>query len=128
MHFGIDQSVRARRQLASKVTESTGLLSGGRRTISEYRIAIDNGSGRNITLELWDRIPVSRSEEIQVALLDPSTPLANDAYYATEQQPQGLLKWWLSVPAGASERNAYVVSWTVRIDRAKDVQMTPLPE
>jgi uncharacterized protein (TIGR02231 family) len=128
MHFGIDQTVRARRQLAGRITESTGLLSGGRRTTSDYRIAIDNASGRNLTLEVWDRIPVSRNEQIQVQLIEPNIPLASDAYYTAEQQPQGLLKWWLSVPAGASERNAFVISWGVQIDRAKDVQVTPLPD
>jgi uncharacterized protein (TIGR02231 family) len=128
MHFGIDQTVRARRQLAGRVTESTGLLSGGRRTTSDYRIAIDNASGRNLTLEVWDRIPVSRNEQIQVQLIEPNISLASDAYYTAEQQPQGLLKWWLSVPAGASERNAFVISWSVQIDRAKDVQVTPLPD
>ncbi|MBC7792516.1 MAG: DUF4139 domain-containing protein, partial [Clostridia bacterium] len=128
MHFGIDQTVKARKQLLVKSSESTGLLSGGRRTSSSYRITIDNSSGRDLTLELWDRIPVSRSEDIQIQMIDLTTKLATDAHYATEQQPQGLLKWWLNISATARGLQSFTIDYTVRIDRAKDVIMTPLPE
>ena len=93
-----------------------------------YRITIDNGSGRDITLEMWDRIPVSRHEDIQIQLIEPNVRLADDQHYITEQRPQGLLKWWLTVPATARDRNPMLVTYGVRIDRAKDVQTTPLPE
>lgn len=128
MHFGIDQSIRARRQLVSTSTENTGLLGGGRRINSAYRLTIDNNSGRAITLELWDRIPVSRSEEIQIQMIDLSTQLAGDAIYLAEQRPQGLLKWLLNVPSSARNAQAFTITYTVRIDRAKNVNMTPLPE
>lgn len=128
LHFGIDQAVKVKRQLVRKTTENTGLLSGGRRTISEYRLVIDNGTGHDITLELWDRIPVSRNEEIQIELTEPSVRLASDQHYLTEQRPTGLLKWWLTIPASSRGLNAMEITYGVRIDRAKDVQMTPLPE
>ena len=128
IHFGIDQSVKARRQLVSKVTESTGLLGGGLRTAYDYRINIDNASGKAITLEMWDRHPISRHEDIQVVLRDLSDPLDADARYVADQQPQGLMKWWLHIPAGATGQNAKVITYGVRIDRAKDVEMTELPE
>lgn len=127
-HFGIDQAVKIKRQLVNKITENTGLLSGGRRTIYDYRLVIDNGSGHDITLELWDRIPVSRNEEIQIELTDPSVKLASDQLYLTEMRPMGLLKWWLTIPAGSRGLNSMEITYSVRIDRAKDVQMTPLPE
>ena len=64
MHFGIDQSVRARRQLASKSTENTGLLSGGRRTTSDYRIAIDNGSRLRSNDSILCATPLSRTVKL----------------------------------------------------------------
>ena len=57
-----------------------------------------------------------------------TTKTATDAFYIAEQQPQGLLKWWLAIPASARGLNSMTIDYTVRIDRAKDVQMTPLPE
>ncbi len=128
LHFGIDQSVKATRQLVAKKTESTGLLGGGRRTSYDYRTVIDNGTGTPITLELWDRYPISRSEEIQVEIVDLSNPIATDAKYLAEEKPQGLLKWLLNIPATAKGKTAQIVTYGVRINRAKDVEMTPLPE
>jgi uncharacterized protein (TIGR02231 family) len=128
VHFGVDHAIKASRQLVSKRTENTGLLSGGRRTSFDYRISIDNGAGKPITVELWDRYPVSRNEDIQIALVDVSDPLSSDAYYTAQEQPAGLLKWILNVPVSASGQSAYTMSYGVRIDRAKDVEMTPLPE
>jgi uncharacterized protein (TIGR02231 family) len=126
--FGIDAAVTATRQLLSKKTDNTGLLGGGRRTSYDYRIAIDNGTGRPITLELRDRIPVSRSDQIQIELSDLSEPLATDAYFTTEERPMGILKWWLNIPAIARGASPYVVTYNVRVNRSKDVEMTPLPE
>ena len=128
VYFGIDNSVKAKRQLVSKKTENTGLLGGGRRTIYNYRITVDNGSGAAITLELRDRIPVSRSDQIQVELADVSVPLADDTYYLTEERPQGILKWWLTIPTTARDASPFEILYTVRVNRAKDVEMTPLPE
>lgn len=128
IHFGIDPAVKATRQMVSKKTENTGLLAGGRRTSYGYRIDVDNGTGKPVNLELWDRIPVSRNGDIQVELVDLSDKLAADAKYTQEQQPQGLLKWSLAIPAGAAGKSAAAVTWGVRINRAKDVEMTALPE
>jgi uncharacterized protein (TIGR02231 family) len=126
--FGVDAAVTATRQLLSKKTDNTGLLGGGRRTTNDYRIAIDNGTGRPITLELRDRIPVSRSDQIQIELNDLSEPLATDAYFTTEERPMGILKWWLNIPANARGASPYVVTFNVSVNRSKDVEMTPLPE
>jgi uncharacterized protein (TIGR02231 family) len=128
VHFGIDPAVHASRRLVTKNTENTGLLSGGRRTSYDYRLSIDNGAGKPIIVELWDRYPISRSEDIQIELVDLSTPLATDAKYVAEEKPQGLMKWVLNVPASATGKTPQVVSYGVRINRAKDVHMTPLPE
>ena len=128
LHFGIDPAVKATRQLVAKRTENTGLLSGGRRTAYDYRLAIDNGAGKPITVELWDRYPISRNEQIQIEVVDISHPLAGDAKYVAEERPQGLLKWLLTLPATSSGKNALVVSYGVRMNRAKDIETTPLPE
>ena len=126
----------ARRVLVEKKTTKTGLLGGGRRTTYDYRLAVENGAGKAIRLELWDRMPVSRAEQIAVELVDPSHPLATDTDYIEEQRPRGLLKWLLNVPPAAlatgdprpASTGDFVITYGVRVARAKDVDMTPLPE
>ncbi len=128
VHFGIDPAITAKRLLVEKNTERTGLFSGGRKTQYSYRITIDNGTGKAIKLELWDRVPASRSDQIQVDVTNLSVALATDAKYVNEDRPRGLLKWLLSVPASATGANAARITYGVEINRAKDVTMTPLPE
>jgi len=128
LHFGIDRTVSTSRMLVKKETSKTGLFAGGRKTSYDYRIEIDNNAGKTITLELWDRYPISRTDQIQIDLVDVQPPLAADAEYMEEQKPQGLLKWNLNVPATANDAAAMVITYGVRINRGKGVEMTPLPD
>ena len=57
-----------------------------------------------------------------------SRPLATDKEYVEELKPQGLLKWILNIPADSRGANAYAAVYQVHINRAKDVEITPLPE
>ncbi|MCZ6834954.1 MAG: mucoidy inhibitor MuiA family protein [Planctomycetota bacterium] len=128
MFFGIDPSITITRTLLEKKTSKTGLLGGGLKTTYDYRIVVENGAGKAILLEIWDRTPVSRSDRITVDLVNLSHPLAQDTEYVQEQRPQGLLKWSLGIPSEARGANALVLKYGVRINRAKDVKMTPLPD
>ena len=116
------------RTLVKKETSKTGLFAGGRRTAYDYRIEIDNNAGKAIRLELWDRHPVSRTDQIQIDLVDVAPPLAADADYVEEEKPQGLLKWDLNVPATAKDEAAMVITFGVRVNRGKGIEMTPLPD
>ena len=128
VHFGIDPAISASRLMVEKNTERTGLFSGGRKTEYAYRLAIDNGTGKTIKVELWDRVPASRSDQIQIDVLNLSTPLATDREYVEKDRPRGLLKWLVNIPAGATGTNEAFINYGVEINRAKDIEMTPLPE
>jgi uncharacterized protein (TIGR02231 family) len=128
LFFGIDRSVSVNRTLVRKHTEKTGMFSGGRRTSYDYRIEIENAGGNAITLELWDRRPVSRSEDIEVNTQNIKPALATDAEYVAEDKPRGLLQWLINVPAKRTGANAVIVTWGMRVSRSKDTEMTGLPE
>ena len=79
-------------------------------------------------MELWDRRPVSRSDEIDVSLLDVVPSLSTDARYIADDQPKGLLRWDLTVPANRTGDNAFTVTYDLKVERKADVEMTPLPD
>ncbi|MDY7109699.1 MAG: mucoidy inhibitor MuiA family protein, partial [Planctomycetota bacterium] len=110
VHFGIDRTVSVTRTLVKKETSKTGLFAGGRRTSYDYRLEIENNAGKAITLELWDRHPVSRTDQIRIELVDVTPSLATDAQYLEEERPRGLMKWLLKVPATAKDAAAMVVT------------------
>lgn len=126
--FGPDRAVRATREVVSKLTGNAGLFGGSAATTWKYRVRIDNGTGRDIRVELLDRRPVSRNDRIEVRLADLSVPLCSDAEYATGPQKAGILRWDLAVPAAARGTAALPVTWTVQATHARDVETTPLPD
>lgn len=126
--FGIDRNLAARRTLVSRNTEKTGLFSGGVRITSDYRIEIDNPTARAAKVHITDRIPVSRNAQIEVELIGPSVPLSTDAGYLRDERPQGILGWEVTVPAGATGKNAFRITFGTRVSHGKDVRITGLPE
>ncbi len=128
VYFGIDRAIRATRTLVSKNTSESGVFSKSVETVRNYRVLIDNGSGRPIDLELLDRRPVSRDEKIVVTLDGLSAPLSTNPEYLRDGQPQGILRWDLSVPAGASGPSALPVTWTTKLSAPKDLLITIVPD
>ncbi len=126
--LGIDPAMTAERTLVEKNTSSTGLFGGGRRTAWEWRIAVSNGNNKPVDVRVWDRIPVSRNEEIQVSFKNTAMPLSSDPNYLSVDRPQGLLRWDFTAAADTTGTGSTVITWTVTLDRAKDIETTPLPE
>lgn len=125
--FGPDRALKAKRQLAAKTTGSAGLFGGSQSTTWNYRVTIDNSTGKPATVELFDRRPVSRNEKIVAAVSNLSLPLSTNKAYVENQQPQGILRWDLTVPATARGDQAMPITWTVEVTRPNNVQTTPLP-
>ncbi len=128
LFFGADPSLEATRTMLTKSTGTTGVFGGWTTTSYRYVVKIDNASSRPVKMELWDRRPVSRSEEIEVSVLDPSMPLSTDAAYVSEGLSQGLLRWDLTVPANRTGDDAFTVTYDLEIERKDGVEMTPIPE
>ena len=126
-YFGVDPSIRAKRIVLEKRTDNTGLFSGGRETIYNVRIDIDNGADHPIDLELWDRWPVSRSSDITISMSEVSPPLSTDVQYVNNQKKRGLLRWDIMIPAYSTGDKAKIVNYSYSINRGKDIETTPLP-
>lgn len=126
--FGPDRAVRARREVLSKVLGTAGLFGGSSAVTWKYRVTVDNGTGRELDVELVDRRPSSRDAKIEVRVADPSAPLSKDPTYVDGPQKSGILRWDLKVPASARGDAAMPVTWSVQATYPKDVQVTPLPD
>lgn len=126
--FGPDRALRATREVLSQNTGSSGLFGGSTVTTWNDRITLDNGSGREVNVELYDRRPISLNEKIDVKVSNIAPALSTDKPYVDGRMTQGILRWDLAVPASARGPKATTVSWTVDISRANDVRTTPLPD
>ena len=126
--FGPDRALRATREVVSRVTGDAGLFGGAVATTWKYRVTLDNGTGRDVRVELLDRRPESRNEKVEIKLADLSKPLSTDPGYAAGPQKSGILRWDLDVPASARGTAALRLTWTVQLTHPKDVRTTPLPD
>ena len=126
--FGADRTVRARREVVSKLLGTAGLFGGSSACTWKYRITLDNGTGRELRVEVIDRRPASRNEKIEVKVADLSAPLSTDAGYLAGPQKSGILRWDLTVPATARGPAAATLTWTVQETHPKDVQTTAMPD
>jgi uncharacterized protein (TIGR02231 family) len=126
--FGPDRALRATRQLVSKTTGSSGFFGGSQTTTWNYRVLVDNSTGRTAVVELFDRRPVSVNEKIVCAVSKLSAPLSTDKEYVEGPLTQGILRWDLTVPSTARGAGALPVTWTVEVTRPNDLPITGLPD
>ena len=126
--WGPDPSVTVERLRLERTTAKTGLFGGGVQTTSTYRIDLANSADKPLTLEVWDRQPVSRNKEIEVRLADVSPPIATDKTYVETAKEQGLLKWVVTLGAKGQPDEKTSVSWAVRVSHSSKITTTPVPE
>lgn len=115
--FGKEPGVTVKRELVSKKASESGVFSKSKGIDREYRISLTNTLGRAVEVEVWDRAPVTRNEQVKVELTGISPALATDAKYLKDERPQGLLKWTMQLPARAAGKEAapVTIAWKTRV-------------
>lgn len=126
--FGPDRALRAKREVLSRTTGSSGLFGGSVATTWNDRITLDNGTGRDVRIEVYDRRPVSRNEKIEAKAANIVPALSADRSYVENRLPQGILRWDLALPAAARGPKAATVTWTVEVVHATGLPVTPVPD
>ncbi|TWT29238.1 hypothetical protein KOR34_52930 [Posidoniimonas corsicana] len=122
--LGIDTSLRVSRELVKKESRTQG---GNRLVTFDYQLALENFSGQEVDVRLMDRLPKPESNEIKVTLVDPGKPLSEDQEYLKNQRKDGLLRWDLQVPAGATGLNQSTVDYTIQLEYDKQLQIVGMP-
>ena len=115
--FGKEPGVTVKREVVSKKASESGVFSKSKGVDREYRVSLTNTLARAVEVELWDRVPVSRNEQVKVELTAIAPALATDAKYLKDERPQGLLKWMLPLPARVAGKEAapVTISWKTRV-------------
>jgi uncharacterized protein (TIGR02231 family) len=114
--FGKEPGVTVKRELVARKASESGLFAKSKGIDREYRISLANTLPRAVEVELWDRVPVSRNQQVVVDVRDVAPALSTDARYLKDERTQGLLKWTLALPARAAgtEAVAATVAWKTR--------------
>ncbi|MCE5301953.1 MAG: mucoidy inhibitor MuiA family protein [Planctomycetaceae bacterium] len=115
--LGADPQLRTRRELVDR----NELVQGGNRELSfKYRLILENFKTEAVPVRLFDRIPYSdRTAEVRIKLGETKDPLSVEPLYVRTERPKNILRWDLTVPAGATAEKARFVEYgfTVEFDR-----------
>jgi uncharacterized protein (TIGR02231 family) len=113
LNLGIDEGIKLERELVERQVDKK-FIGGNRRITYAYKITVTNLLNRAMQLELNDRIPHSRNEQIKVKLIK----------IVPQIQPGelGRLQWLLDLPAhGKTE-----IYYQFTVEHPTDLQVTGL--
>ncbi|MEI8197500.1 MAG: mucoidy inhibitor MuiA family protein, partial [Phycisphaerae bacterium] len=126
--LGIDSSLRTTRERAEK----TEVVQGGNRLLNyTYRLAVENFGTEPATVRLMDRLPSTRDgvkeTDLRITLEPSAEALSQDAEYQRTGRKQGILRWDVKAPAGATGEKAFVLEYKFKVEYDKQMGITGMP-
>jgi hypothetical protein len=120
--FGIDSSLKARRELVERSQQ----IQGGNRLIDlTYRIAIDNFDSKPAMIRVLERIPKTQDQQIKLTLTGLTPELSQSAI--TQATKEGTLRWDVTVPAQSFGPKAQPIEYRLRLEHDKQLAIAGLP-
>ncbi|QRY82425.1 mucoidy inhibitor MuiA family protein [Pseudomonas sp. PDNC002] len=110
--LGGDEAMSIKRKLVNRYTDYTGLTGGRKRITYEFRIDAQNNHKTEQHLQFKDQLPVSRNEQIKVALLEPEGQEA-------KREDDGKLLWDWQLKPG--EKRSTTFKFSVEYPKELDV-------
>lgn len=122
--LGIDSSLRAGRELVDKQER----IQGGNRVVDfTYELTIENFGDEPAKVRLMDRMPTAGEADIKITLVDSDQPVSEDRDYQQNGLDDGMLRWDVEVPAGATGVDRFVLKYTMQIEYDKQLSIVGLP-
>jgi uncharacterized protein (TIGR02231 family) len=109
----IANDVKGEKRLVERELEKAGVLKGKLKRSYKYRLEVSNYAKKDITIEIFDRIPHSLSTQIEVK--------SDLEQLGIEKEELGVLEWHRNIAPNGKEtiEYGYVVVWD------KDVTVSP---
>jgi uncharacterized protein (TIGR02231 family) len=115
LSLGIDEGIKIEKKLLKKFTEYSGVFSKDTQINYEYAIDIGSSKDKEVNINISDNFPVSRNEQIKIAL---DSPKKEDA----EISDDGTISWDLRLKP--NEKKTLKIKF--RVEHPKDLRITGL--
>lgn len=112
-YLGVDDSIRVERKLLADRSGEGGLIKRRKVQTRRYETTFQNLKSSAVDLLVYDQIPVSQNESIQVTGVKFSQPPAE------QNKETGELEWKLELPAG--EKQVLTMEFTVEWPADKEI-------
>ena len=119
--FGIDDQVRVKFNSLGRKAGETGIISSSRTDTQPFKLTIKNNHERDMSIRVFDQVPISANEEIKVELL----PNSDKPTQVDVDDKRGIYAWDLKLAAQAEQdiNFGYVVTWP----KAKEIEYSGGP-
>jgi uncharacterized protein (TIGR02231 family) len=106
--LGVDAAMKVEYQLLRRLQKQTGLVNKSMRYEYEYRTTLTNNKASAEDIVIWDQVPISSHEKIQVQLLEPNYRADSDELKKNEFN---YLEWYYQLKPG--EKRVIAFSFVV---------------
>jgi hypothetical protein len=118
--FGVDTQLRCGRELKDK-SDTTSW--GSRVQTFAYELRLENYKKTPVRVRLMDRVPASKSEDLQVKVLKPGEALSTDAVYVRDLKDSGILRWDIDLAGSAYGEQVRRIEYAFEMKYAKDAHV-----
>jgi len=115
LSLGIDEGIKIEKKLLKKFTKYSAVFSKGAHIGYEYAIDIVSAKDKEIGINISDNFPVSRNEQIRIALESPKKEEAKIS-------DNGIISWDLRLKP--NEKKTIKIKF--RVEHPKDLKITGL--
>lgn len=118
--FGVDPQLQVTRSLVDK---NKSLQGGNQVHRFDYRITVSSYKTEPAKLQVWDRLPHSETEAVNVTLVSTGRELSTEPAYVREEKPKNLLRWDLSVEPGTKGEKAIMITYQYKLEFAREASI-----
>ena len=122
--LGVDSQVRIAREFKDKKIDAVW---GKKRTEKyDYRIAISNYKDKKVKLRLFERIPYTEDEHLEIKDFETKPALSTDADYLRTDRNKEILRWDIELPPNTNKERATVVTYSYTMKYDGNMQIQPV--
>ena len=116
--FGVDPQLQVVREMMDKQRSQQG---GNQVLKYDYRILVSSYKPKAVKVQVWERLPRSETETINVSVVKTTPELCADPLYLREKKPHNILRWDLEVKPGMSGEWAIPIDYSFRVELDKNM-------
>ncbi len=112
LSFGRDNKVLVEKKLLEEFS-NTNVIGANKKDTYTYEIVVKNNMGIDLSMDLFDQVPISQESDITVSVNEISNALQNEE--------TGILTWKVNLKPG--EQKIYKVSFTIKYPKNKNIEV-----
>lgn len=108
--LNIEGRLSAQKELLKKYEDTSGVFGGKRRILYKYKVALENQHPKKMEALVYDQIPVSKNEKINVEIKNLSMKYFPDAEFDKSSDfERGIRRWKISLEPGSKAEITYEI-------------------